>query len=71
VPELITEEGAAPETFAPMINKDGVVGLTNPMGTGLRMETARFNILVKQIESTLKQLDKAIRGLVVMTTDLD
>ena len=43
VPEILTEEGADPTTFAKLINKDGEEGLTNPLGTGLRQEMARFN----------------------------
>merc|ERR1712194_651474 len=71
LPELLIEDSCHPDTFAKLVNKDGVEGLTNPMGTGLRQEMTRFNALIKAVGKTLKELTKAVRGLVVMTQDLD
>ena len=43
----------------------------NPIGTGLKLEMGRFNGLIKQVERTLEELEKAVKGLVVMTIALD
>mmetsp|Transcript_15680 Transcript_15680/g.38848 ORF Transcript_15680/g.38848 Transcript_15680/m.38848 type:complete len:259 (+) Transcript_15680:224-1000(+) len=45
--------------------------MTNPMGTGLRQEMIRFNGLINQVGRTLGEVEKAIKGFVVMTADLD
>eukprot|EP00392_Amoebophrya_sp_AT5.2_P010587 g10652.t1 len=71
VPEKLTEEGSHASSFANLINKEGVEGMTNPMGTGLRQEMIRFNGLINQVGRTLGEVEKAIKGFVVMTADLD
>lgn len=46
-------------------------GLIPSLSTVLLQETNRFNTLISAIDSSLKSLDKAIKGLVVMSQDLD
>merc|ERR1719310_2455136 len=43
----------------------------NSLGTCLTQEYERFNILLEKLSSTVHQLQKAIKGLIVMTGDLD
>jgi dynein heavy chain len=46
-------------------------GLMNSLGTCLTQEMARFNLLLKKLVATLRDLQKAIKGTIVMTGDLD
>jgi dynein heavy chain len=67
VPDALTSEVAHPSTFA--MFRDS--GLMNSLGTCLTQEMTRFNQLLDKLRSTLKQLQRAIQGLIVMTGDLD
>jgi len=67
MPAKLTEDTAHPTSFAVSPN----TGLMNPLGTCLSQEMSRFNLLLQQMSSTQADLRKAIKGLIVMTGDLD
>lgn len=67
LPPKLTPDTAHPSSFA--ISED--TGLMNSLGTCLSQEMARFNGLLKKLNSTLIDLQKAIKGTIVMTGDLD
>jgi dynein heavy chain len=66
LPNLLTEDGAAAVTFS----RDAG-GTLNSMGTFLSIEMGKFNKMLKKIKVTLAELQRAIKGLVVMSSDLD
>eukprot|EP00112_Aurelia_sp_Birch-Aquarium-sp1_P020988 Seg5537.1 transcript_id=Seg5537.1/GoldUCD/mRNA.D3Y31 product="Dynein heavy chain 3 axonemal" protein_id=Seg5537.1/GoldUCD/D3Y31 len=62
--------------FPPLFNLEMViekypVQYTESMNTVLRQELIRFNRLTEVVLSTLKNIQKAIKGLVVMSSDLE
>jgi len=63
--ELLTE-GAAAVTFA--VDDSGA---PFPLGTFLSIEMGKFNKLLKKMVSTIFELQRAIKGLVVMSAELD
>mmetsp|Transcript_33313 Transcript_33313/g.77903 ORF Transcript_33313/g.77903 Transcript_33313/m.77903 type:complete len:510 (+) Transcript_33313:2-1531(+) len=67
LPAKLTDEAAHATTFA-MI---GDTNLMNSLGTCLSQEMGRFNRLLSKMGSTLADLQKAIKGLIVMTGELD
>jgi len=67
LPLPISNEGAHPDSFA--VNEE--TGLMSSLGTCLSQEMSRFNLLLKQMTMTLKQLQKAVKGIIVMTGELD
>jgi dynein heavy chain len=67
VPAKLTMETGHPTTFA----IDEKTSLMNSLGTCLTQEMARFNGLLKKAVSTLRDLQKAIKGTIVMTGELD
>jgi len=67
VPPKLDMETADPKTF--IISEE--TGLMNSLGTCLTQEMARFNGLLKKLNGTLVDLQKAIKGTIVMTGDLD
>ena len=66
LPELLNEEDAGEQTFVVLDS-----GLISSLDTVLSQEMVKFNTLLKSMGSTLKELAKAIKGLVVMSLDLD
>jgi len=56
-----------PDAFA----IDENTGLMLSLGTCLTQELQRFNLLLKKMASTISDLQKAIKGLIVMTGELD
>jgi dynein heavy chain len=67
VPQKLSRDSAHPSVFA--VNPD--TGMIGSLGTCLGQEMGRFNKLLGRIRSTLVDLQKAIKGLIVMTADLD
>jgi len=65
LPKPFDREVAHPLTFA----KEGE-GI-NSLGVFLDQEMVRFNVLIKRVRSTLEQLKKAVKGLVVMSASLE
>jgi dynein heavy chain len=66
MPALLTDENAAPITFS----KDAE-GTLNSLGTFLSIEMGKFNKLLKKMRSSIHELQRAIKGLVVMSAELD
>jgi len=67
LPERLSPETAHPDSFR-IIEE---TGLMTSLGTCLSQEYARFNLLLDRMASTLKQLQKAVKGIIVMTGELD
>merc|ERR1719460_886210 len=67
LPEELTQQTAHATTFT--ISEE--TGLMNSLGTCLVQEMQRFNLLLKKLKSTLRDLQKAVKGTIVMTADLD
>merc|ERR1711865_397786 len=65
-PLALTDENAHPTTFS---IED--TGLMNSLGTCLTQELGRFNLLLVRLASTLKNVQKAVKGTIVMTGALD
>jgi dynein heavy chain len=66
LPSLLTDEKAAPVTFS--TDDEGTL---NSLGTFLLIEMGKFNKMLKKIKATLAELQRAIKGLVVMSSELD
>jgi len=67
VPQILSTETAHADTFA--ISEE--TGLMNSLGTCLTQEMGRFNLLLMKLNSTMRDLQKAVKGTIVMTADLD
>jgi len=67
LPAALSAEDAHPMSFK-IIEETGMM---TSIGTCLTQEMARFNGLQAQIGKTLGLLQKAVKGLIVMTQDLD
>lgn len=67
LPPQLTKDNAHPSSFE--ILED--TGLMISLGTCLTQEIGRFNLLLQQMAKTLVDLTKAVKGLIVMTADLD
>jgi len=67
LPAKLTDENAHATSFA--IQEE--TGLMTSLGTCLTQEYQRFNRLIKQMVGTLAELQKAIKGIIVMTGELD
>lgn len=65
-PESLDEENAGPTTFIIQSN-----GLLNSLAICLVQEMIKFNRLTGRMKSTIRDLKKAIRGMIVMSADLD
>jgi len=66
IPALLDVEEAGETTFK--VNERGIM---DSLGTVLSQEIERFNGLTQVLQSSLKELCRAIRGEVVMSSDLD
>ncbi len=65
LPALLTRKGAHPSTFKGMSTGG------NTLAVFLSQEMIKFNRLLKVIKSSLKNLKEAIKGLQVMSADLE
>lgn len=65
-PDLLLEEEAGETTFVIQEN-----GLLNSLAICLVQEMVKFNRLLNRMRSTLKDIKRAIKGLIVMSADLD
>jgi dynein heavy chain len=65
-PGILTDEHSAPVTF-----QADDAGAMNSLGTFLQIEMLKFNKLLEKIASSLTELQRAIKGTVVMSKDLD
>jgi dynein heavy chain, axonemal len=66
VPALLLDEEAGSTTFIVQSN-----GLLGSLAIVLKQEMVKFNTLLSTIVNTISELKKAVRGLVVMSSDLD
>jgi len=66
LPELLKKEEGNAELF-----KEDKDGLIPPLSTVVLQEMARFNKLLTVITNSLKNIQKAIKGIVLMSADLD
>ena len=66
MPEPYDTRKAHPSTFEKIES-----GAVNSKGVFLGQELVRFNILIQVMKATLVELDKAIRGVVVMSGPLE
>mmetsp|Transcript_1422 Transcript_1422/g.4304 ORF Transcript_1422/g.4304 Transcript_1422/m.4304 type:complete len:1452 (+) Transcript_1422:2-4357(+) len=67
LPVKLSDENAHPSSFAIVEETKLMISL----GTCLTQEYGRFNKLLSQVTSTLAQMQKAIKGIIVMTGELD
>lgn len=67
LPGLLSNENAHPDSFK-IIEE---TNLMSSLGTCLTQEYGRFNELLKRLLKTIKDLQKAIKGTIVMTGELD
>jgi dynein heavy chain len=65
-PKLLEEEDAGPTTFVIQSN-----GLLNSLAICLVQEMIKFNRLIRKMKSSLKDIKMAIKGMIVMSSDLD
>merc|ERR1711998_240319 len=66
VPALLLQDDAGPTTFIVQEN-----GLLNSLAICLVQEMVKFNRLLNRMKSSLIDIKKAIRGMIVMSSDLD
>ena len=66
LPPIYDERSAHSSTFATI-----ETGAVNSLGVFLRQELARFNIMLTVVAKSLFELDKAMRGVVVMSASLE
>lgn len=66
MPDPLNKEEAGPNTFVVMEN-----GLLHSLSTVLQHEMGKFNNLLHAMKKTLIDLQKALKGLVVLSAELD
>jgi len=66
LPDILDRDDAGPDTF--LIN---AMGQMDSLATVLGQEIVKFNRLINRMRTTLRDIQKAIKGLVVMSLDLD
>merc|ERR1719198_2462611 len=66
MPELLDDDDAGATTFVIQPN-----GLLTSLATVLKQEMVKFNRLLKRMNGSLSDIEKAIGGFILMTTDLD
>lgn len=66
MPSIISRDEAGPNTFTTLAN-----GLPNSMSTVLSHELGKYNKLIERMMSTVLDMQKALQGLTVLSSDLD
>jgi len=66
LPSELDTTGASPVLFAKLAD-----GSVNPLGIFFSHEMAKFNTLLGKVRSMLRELQRALKGLVVMSAQLD
>lgn len=66
MPASLSKKEAHLDTFKKLAD-----GSINPLGIFLSHEMTKFNALIRQIEAMLREMGRAIKGLVVMSAALD
>ncbi|KAA0178391.1 hypothetical protein FNF27_00240 [Cafeteria roenbergensis] len=66
LPGMLTRKGSSETTFAKIAD-----GSMNSLGVFCAQEMDRFNVLIHEVRSSLLELEKAIKGLVVMSPALE
>eukprot|EP00744_Colponema_vietnamica_P002494 GILI01003899.1.p1 GENE.GILI01003899.1~~GILI01003899.1.p1 ORF type:complete len:1783 (+),score=399.51 GILI01003899.1:800-5350(+) len=66
VPELLSRDEAGPRSFTVLAN-----GLPNSLSTVLSHELVKYNKLLAKIKWSLAELQRALKGLTVLSEDLD
>jgi dynein heavy chain len=66
MPELLLDDDAGPTTFIIQPN-----GLLTSLAICLSQEIVKFNNLLSKMRKTLKDIKNAIKGMIVMSSDLD
>jgi len=66
LPDVLTREEAGPTTFTTLAS-----GLPNSMSTVLSHELVKYNALLRRMHWSLEEMKKALRGLTVLSEDLD
>ena len=65
-PAILDEDDAQEDVFTIMPN-----GLISPISTVLAQEMIKFNRLLRMMNTSLRDIQKAIKGMIVMSVDLD
>jgi dynein heavy chain len=66
MPEILSDDDAGPTTFIIQPN-----GLLTSLAICLSQEIVKFNNLLSKMRKTLKDIKNAIKGMIVMSSDLD
>jgi dynein heavy chain len=66
LPDIVAREEAGPTTFTTLAS-----GLPNSMSTVLSHELVKYNALLQRIGWSLEEMKKALKGLTVLSEDLD
>ena len=65
-PDIMVDEEAGPTTYVIQPN-----GLLNSLAICLTQEVIKFNRLLGKMKSSLRDIKRAIKGMIVMSQDLD
>jgi dynein heavy chain len=66
LPDYLSDDEAGPTTFVIQDN-----GLLSSLATVLKQEMVKFNRLLRVVKTSLADIQRAIKGFIVMSSDLD